>query len=231
MAELLILDACVLIDLVDTDETVLTAIVRHLGPVHIAAQLLAEVDNLDESRARDLGLHIIEPSLDLLTQASTRRGRLSFEDHICLLLAVERGRDSRAPAPENRSPIALFHRRQGRAAYRVAPPPRATPRPAIGERFSSRASGSDPSANAPAGVPAARSAIAKRSARGPEARASDPSTRETPPCPPASHSCRSRSARDRAPSARRSQIVGSRAYPHPLADAIAGVARGREATR
>ncbi|MFO7566746.1 MAG: hypothetical protein R6X02_29155 [Enhygromyxa sp.] len=53
--------------------------------------MLAEVDNLDEARAIDLGVVVVEPSLELQARASARRGRLSFEDHICLLLAVERG--------------------------------------------------------------------------------------------------------------------------------------------
>jgi predicted nucleic acid-binding protein len=89
--ELLILDACVLIDLVEVDETVLSALVRHLGPVYIAAQVLAEVDNLDEARAIELGVQVVEPSLELLARASAGRARLSFQDHICLLLAAERG--------------------------------------------------------------------------------------------------------------------------------------------
>lgn len=85
VADLLILDACVLIDLVEVDETVLSTMVRHLGPVHVAAQVLAEVDTLDEARAIDLGVHVIEPSLELLARASTGRARLSFQfEHLNL---------------------------------------------------------------------------------------------------------------------------------------------------
>lgn len=89
--ELLILDACVLIDFLAADETVIAAIAGHVGTVHVAPQVLAEVGGLDAVRATELGMQVVEPSLELVRQAAAVRGRLSFPDHVCLLLAVERG--------------------------------------------------------------------------------------------------------------------------------------------
>ncbi len=67
--DLLILDACVLIDFVTADETVLTGIARHVGAVHVASTVLAEVGGLDEVRAVELGVRIIEPPLEVLQRA------------------------------------------------------------------------------------------------------------------------------------------------------------------
>jgi hypothetical protein len=89
--ELFILDACVLIDFVAADETVLSAIAQHLGIVHVASTILDEVDGLDEIRASELGLRVVEPPFEILSRASGRRSGLSFQDQVCLLLAVERG--------------------------------------------------------------------------------------------------------------------------------------------
>ena len=91
VGSLLILDACVLIDYLDADESVLAEIARHLGCVHVAATVLEEVNGLDESRAAELGLRVVEPSLELLAEAAVRRGGLSFQDHVCLLLAKQEG--------------------------------------------------------------------------------------------------------------------------------------------
>jgi predicted nucleic acid-binding protein len=91
VGSLLILDACVLIDYLDADESVLAEIARHLGCVHVAATVLEEVNGLDESRAAELGLRVVEPSLELLADAAVRRGGLSFQDHVCLLLAKQEG--------------------------------------------------------------------------------------------------------------------------------------------
>ena len=87
----LILDACVLIDFWDTDPSVITLVVRQIGPTHIAENLLAEVRQVDRSAAVEAGLTIIEPSLEMMTAAARRRTGLSFQDHLCLLLAREHG--------------------------------------------------------------------------------------------------------------------------------------------
>jgi len=45
--ELLIIDANVLIDFCKTDSSVLTLVAKHVGPVHVAEPVLAEVKQLD----------------------------------------------------------------------------------------------------------------------------------------------------------------------------------------
>lgn len=87
--ELLILDACVLIDFLAADETVISGITHHIGVVHVASTVVAEVDGLDAVKATELGMRVVDPPFELLTRAASHRGRLSFPDHVCLLLAVE----------------------------------------------------------------------------------------------------------------------------------------------
>jgi rRNA-processing protein FCF1 len=88
---LLILDACILIDFCEADASVLTVFSRHLGAIHVAATVLDEVEQLDESQAAALGLNVVDPSLDQLTASSVKRGRLSAADHLCLVLARDNG--------------------------------------------------------------------------------------------------------------------------------------------
>jgi hypothetical protein len=87
---LLILDACVLIDFWDADPSAITLVTRHVGAVHIAENVLSEVKQVDRSEAAAAGLIIVEPSLEMMTAAASRRKSLSFQDHLCLLLAKER---------------------------------------------------------------------------------------------------------------------------------------------
>lgn len=89
--ELLILDACVLIDYLDVEEAVLGEVAHHVGTVHVASSVLREVGGLDNARAAALGIQVVEPELELLARAAVRRASLSFPDHVCLLLARERG--------------------------------------------------------------------------------------------------------------------------------------------
>lgn len=86
---LLIVDACVLIDICKADRSVLTLISRHVGPLHVATPVLAEVDQIDESQAVSLGIKLVEPTLDQASEAATARQGLSFSDRLCLLLAKE----------------------------------------------------------------------------------------------------------------------------------------------
>jgi hypothetical protein len=88
---LFILDACVLIDFVTTDASLLTLVADHVGSIHVASVVLAEVDQLDESDAVSLGLRVVEPDLALAADAAMRRGALSLEDWTSLLLAKDNG--------------------------------------------------------------------------------------------------------------------------------------------
>jgi hypothetical protein len=87
---LLILDACVLIDFWDADPSALRLVVRHVGEVHVAENVLAEVRQMDRSAAISAGLTIVEPTFEMMLSAAQRRRGLSFQDHLCLLLAKQR---------------------------------------------------------------------------------------------------------------------------------------------
>lgn len=88
---LLILDACVLIDFQAAAPGVLAAVRASIGPIHVASAVLAEVDGLTPERALALGIEVIDPPTELLIDAAAARGRLSFPDRVCLLLAEARG--------------------------------------------------------------------------------------------------------------------------------------------
>ena len=91
LPRLLILDACVLIDFCEVDVSLLAVIARALGTIHVASPVLAEVSQLDESTAASNGLRVVEPPLSVFAEAARKRGRLSVQDHLCLLLAKAEG--------------------------------------------------------------------------------------------------------------------------------------------
>lgn len=84
-----IIDANVLIDYCNTDLGVLELFSRKIGPIHIATEVLNEVNQLSRSTAEGRGFEIIAPDLDILMEAAERRPGLSFEDTLTLLLARE----------------------------------------------------------------------------------------------------------------------------------------------
>lgn len=88
---LLILDACVLIDFVEADPGLFQRMVRHLGRVIVPSPLLREVKGVDVSFFRTHGVEVIDPNTQQLMTAAGRRGKLSFEDHLCLLMARDEG--------------------------------------------------------------------------------------------------------------------------------------------
>lgn len=94
---LLIMDANVLIDLCEADRTLIRLISQHVGPIHVPLPVLQEVDQIDEAQCADLGILLVEPSLQTAIDAAThRRAGLSFNDHLCL--------PEQATAPRRRKP-------------------------------------------------------------------------------------------------------------------------------
>jgi len=87
----LVFDASALIDIVDSDPRLLSLIARELGPVIVPTPVLDEVETLTEAECVGLGLVVFEPSIDQLTESALWRGRLSEEDHLCLIVARDRG--------------------------------------------------------------------------------------------------------------------------------------------
>lgn len=88
---LLVVDANVLIDYVKIDSSILSLAAQHLGDIHVPSVILDEVCQLNEADCEQLGLIVIEEPLEILSAAAENRGRLSFEDHVCLLLAQKEG--------------------------------------------------------------------------------------------------------------------------------------------
>ena len=84
-------DANVLIDYLAADMTVLQLVSRHIGTVHIPRQVLREVPKLGPDECERLNLHIVDESLEQLLEAGQHRGRLSFHDRLCLILARDAG--------------------------------------------------------------------------------------------------------------------------------------------
>ena len=83
----LVVDANVLIDYANTDAYILTLVSRHLAPVHVPTAVLEVVDQVDATECERLGLVVCEANLEQAIEAGAERGRLAFDDRICLILA------------------------------------------------------------------------------------------------------------------------------------------------
>ncbi len=83
----LVLDACVLIDFCLEDLTLLGLAASSLGEVVVLSPVLAEVRQLDDAEVERLELSVVEPEIELVIEASARRGGLSFRDRMCLLFS------------------------------------------------------------------------------------------------------------------------------------------------
>lgn len=90
-SRILILDANVLIDYQQSDISVLTSVHKHIARICIPTLIIEEVDGLSMTECERLGLQVIEPELSQLTRAAATRGRLSFQDHLCLIVASDMG--------------------------------------------------------------------------------------------------------------------------------------------
>ena len=89
--DILIIDANVLIDFCKTDRSVLALVTRHLATVHVAEQVLEEVEELDRATAVALGISVLTVEYVVLSQAATASvgSPLGFQDWLCLLVAQQ----------------------------------------------------------------------------------------------------------------------------------------------
>jgi len=87
----LILDANIVIDFLKCDRTIIKLICSNVGQIFLATPVLSEINEFDENDCTELGITLVEPDLEHLMRASEKKGRLSFQDKLCLLLAKERG--------------------------------------------------------------------------------------------------------------------------------------------
>lgn len=84
---MLVMDACVLIDICLEDPAILGLAASSLGKVVVLSPVLEEVHQLDDAVVNHLGLSAVEPEIELVIEASVRRGGLSFRDRMCLFYA------------------------------------------------------------------------------------------------------------------------------------------------
>ncbi len=90
--QLMIMDACVLIDFINADRAILQLVVKYVGPLHVASPVVDEVNQIDdENELVELGLIIIEPEIEDAFAAATQPGPTSFQDRLCLLAAKRHG--------------------------------------------------------------------------------------------------------------------------------------------
>ena len=85
----LILDANVLIDLLQCDKMILPLISEHVGQVAVAITIFEEVQEFTTDDCIELGILLVEPSLDQVMTAAENPKPLSFYDWLFFLLAEE----------------------------------------------------------------------------------------------------------------------------------------------
>jgi len=91
-SKLLLMDACVLIDYLKTERSVLELFAKHIGPLHVVssvAEEVREIERLDE--LTEIGLIIVEPELEDAFVAAGQIGPTSFQDKLCLFTARRYG--------------------------------------------------------------------------------------------------------------------------------------------
>lgn len=87
--KVLLMDANVLIDYQKSDFSVLGLVRKYVGEVHVLTTIVEEAYGLDVVDCERLGLKAVEPELSQLIRAATKRGQLSFRDHLCLIVASD----------------------------------------------------------------------------------------------------------------------------------------------
>lgn len=87
----LILDANTLIDYLKCDRTIIKLICLYVGQIYLATPVLSEINEIDEDGCIELGIKLLEPELEQVMSAAAGKGPLSFQDHLCLILAKEHG--------------------------------------------------------------------------------------------------------------------------------------------
>lgn len=86
----IITDANVLIDYCQSDLSILGLYAAHIEPVLVPSQIFEEVAQLTHADCERLGLEVVEEPLEVLLEATQRRGPLSYPDRVCLYLAKVR---------------------------------------------------------------------------------------------------------------------------------------------
>ena len=91
-SRLMIMDACVLIDYLKTERSVLELFAKYIGSVHVVSPIVDEVKEIDSAdELIKLGMIIVEPELEDAFAAASQIGPTSFQDKLCLLTAKRHG--------------------------------------------------------------------------------------------------------------------------------------------
>ena len=90
-SQFLILDANILIDFLKCDRTIIKLISTNVGQVYLATPVLDEISEINDSDCAELGIKLVEPELDQVMLAAEKKGSLSFQDNLCLILAKSFG--------------------------------------------------------------------------------------------------------------------------------------------
>ena len=83
------LDANILIDFYKCDRTIVKLICTYVGQIYLATPILNEINQIDEGDCLELGIKLVEPELEQVMLAADKKGPLSFQDNLCLILAKE----------------------------------------------------------------------------------------------------------------------------------------------
>lgn len=88
----MIMDACVLIDFLHADRTVLQLVSRYVGPVYVVSPVVEELRDINgPGDLIELGLSVIEPEIEDAYFAASNITSISFQDTLCLLTAKRHG--------------------------------------------------------------------------------------------------------------------------------------------
>ena len=82
-----VVDANVLIDFESADLAILGVFAKKVGPVFVPNAVIENVSAVSLGDCDRIGLRLIQPNLDQLIEAGENRGRLAFDDWLCLILA------------------------------------------------------------------------------------------------------------------------------------------------
>ena len=88
----LLLDANILIDYAKADINLLDHFCKCIGELNVVSTVLDEVHEISDRRElTKFGVQILEPEPSDLTQIGMQRGKLSFQDRLCLVVAKREG--------------------------------------------------------------------------------------------------------------------------------------------
>lgn len=91
-SKILLADADILIDYTNSKNLeVLSFVGKYTGPLYVLNEILDTVAGLSETECKRHGIKIVETETEVLLDAGSRKGPLSFEDWLCYLTCKQNG--------------------------------------------------------------------------------------------------------------------------------------------